>query len=342
MFGIQTTAFDQQVYEEQLAEFLPDKMIDAHVHLWKKSMSRIRPEERKGCDSWSIRVAADCPMEDLLLSYEQMFPGKRVKPVLMTTPSADLTAGNAYALACAREHGLPVLYCTKHDTPVEEIRRAMTVDGFCGIKPFQNHAPAYIPGNEIRIYDFLPPQHLELMNDLGGIVMLHIPRPGRLRDQVNLAQMMEIDERYPRAKVIIAHIGRAYTPEDIGNAFEVLKNSRHLLFDFTANTLDTAMAACIQAVGTGRLLFGSDMPITKMRMRRITENGIYINVIPRGLYGDVSGDIHMRESDDPHITTFMYEELLAFKRCAEMLSLSRKQVEDILCRNASALFCMSV
>lgn len=86
MFGIQTTAFDQQVYEEQLAEFLPDKMIDAHVHLWKKSMSRIRPEERKGCDSWSIRVAADCPMEDLLLSYEQMFPGKRVKPVLMTPP----------------------------------------------------------------------------------------------------------------------------------------------------------------------------------------------------------------------------------------------------------------
>ncbi len=342
MFGVHVTDYDRKVYFEQLADFLPDKIIDSHIHLWKKEMSRIRPEERKGCDSWSVRVAEDCTIEDLLASYDQMFPGKTVKPVLMTTPSADLVAGNAYALECSRKYHLPLLYCTKHDTPVAEIRQALTSGDFCGIKPFQNHAPAYIPANEIRIYDFLPPTHLELMNELGGVVILHIPRSGRLRDSVNLAQMMEIDEKYPNAKVIIAHIGRAYTPEDLGDTFSVLKNTRHLYFDFTANTFDTAMEKCIQAVGTKRFLFGSDMPITKMRMYRIYENGVYINVIPRGLYGDVSGDPHMRESDDPNITTFMYEELLAFKRCAQALSLTRDQIEDIMCRNAADLFGMEI
>lgn len=75
---------------------------------------------------------------------------------------------------------------------------------------------------------------------------------------------MEIDQRYPNAKVIVAHIGRAYTPESLGNAFDTLRNSQNLYFDFTATTYDPAMTACINAVGTKRFMFGSDMPITKM------------------------------------------------------------------------------
>ena len=87
-----------------------------------------------------------------------------------------------------------------------------------------------------------------------------------------------------------------------------------MVFDFTANTLDQAMAACLEAVGPKRLLFGSDLPIVKMRMYRTTENGFYYNHVPRGLYGDVSGDPHMVETDEKNITNFLYEELLAFKR----------------------------
>ena len=180
------------------------------------------------------------------------------------------------------------------------------------------------------------------MNELNGVVMLHISRDGRLNDPVNIAQLMEIDQRYPNAKVIVAHIGRAYTPESLGNAFDTLRNSQNLYFDFTATTYDPAMTACINAVGTKRFMFGSDMPITKMRMYRVTENGTYINVVPRGLYGDVSLDPHMRESDEENITTFMYEELLAFKRSAQKLGLSREDVEDILCNNAIRLFNMNI
>ena len=110
------------------------------------------------------------------------------------------------------------------------------------------------------------------------------------------------------------------------------------MFDFTANTLSLAMEECVKAVGTKRLMFGSDLPITKMRMYRTTENGFYYNNVPRGLYGDISGDPHMRETDETDITNFMYEELLAFKDCAEKLKLSKSEVEDILANNASSLF----
>ena len=50
----------------------------------------------------------------------------------------------------------------------------------------------------------------------------------------------------------------------------------------------------------------------------------------------------MRESDDgEHITTFMYEELLAFKRAAETLHLTRDDVADVMGRNAAHLFGMA-
>ena len=85
-------------------------------------------------------------------------------------------------------------------------------------------------------------------------------------------------------------------------------------------------------------MFGSDMPITKMRMYRIVEDGHYINVVPRGLYGDVSYDRNMRETDETKITTFMYEELLAFKRAAEELHLTKDEIQGILGGNGAKLF----
>ncbi len=340
MFGVNVTDYDRRVWEEELSDFLPDRITDIHVHIWKEGMDRegTDTENRRGMVDWTKIVAPDCEVEDLLHSYTQMFPGKTVKPVLMGWPSCDLVKVNNYAIDCARWYDLPAMYCTSWDTPPEEIRRALTTGGFIGLKPYLNNSPSWIPPKEVRIFDFLPHSHLEIANELGAIIMLHIPRSLRLRDPVNLAQMLEINERYPKARVIIAHIGRAYCKENFGNAFEVLRDAKNLYYDFTANTLDLAMEKVIEMAGTKRVMFGSDMPITKMRMYRVTENGKYVNVVPRGMYGDVSGDPNMRETDETDITTFMYEELRAFKRCAETLRLSRGDIEDILCRNGAELF----
>lgn len=342
MFGVNVTDYDKKVWEEELRDFLPSKIVDCHVHLYCEEMQRWDEKDRKGCVMWPHMVAPDLKIEDLIQSFSQMFPEKKVSAVVMGMPSCKLSEVNDYTLKCAKEHAMPALYCTNWDTTKDEIRKAMA-DGFAGIKPYLNNSPSYIPAAEVRIFDFLTHEHLEVMNELGGKIMLHIPRNLRLRDPINLAQMMEIEEKYPNAKVIIAHIGRAYAPEDIGDAFEVLKNTKNMMFDFTANTLTEAMVACINAVGTKRLMFGSDMPITKMRMYRIVENGKYINVVPRGAYGDVSDDPHMREVDDAsEITTFMYEELRSFKRCAEELTLTKEDVENIMYKNAAELFGMNI
>ena len=222
MFGINSTDYDKFIYEEYLRDFLPDRMIDIHVHIWKEGMERDGSESRKGMVDWTKLVAPDCSIEDLMRSYEQMFPGKSVKPVLMGWPSCDLQKTNAYALSCAKEYKLPVFYCTNWDTDPEEIRRAITEEGYCGIKPYLNNSPPYIPAAEVRIFDFLTHEHLKVCDELGAVVMLHIPRSLRLRDPVNLAQMMEIEEKYPNARFFLFSNDPQWTGEHFGGKNRVL------------------------------------------------------------------------------------------------------------------------
>jgi predicted TIM-barrel fold metal-dependent hydrolase len=181
---------------------------------------------------------------------------------------------------------------------------------------------------------------LEALNRHGWIMMLHIPRNDRLRDPVNLAQMLEIEERYPDIKLIIAHVGRAYCPEDIGHAFKVLAKTRKMCFDLSANTNTEAFRQLLETVGPKRVLFGSDLPITRMRMRRICEKGRYINIVPKGLYGDVSADSHMREVRGraaADMTFFLYEEIFAFRRAAHAVGLKAADIEDVFCNNAQRI-----
>ena len=331
MFGYKASEYDKKVYEEELKDFLPDKIIDTHVHVFKNDFLL------KKSTTWVGKVMYECPLEDIRRTFVDMLPGKMVKAVMMGGPTYDHAKGNTYIHGCIA-CGETGLFCTKYDTDLKLIEDAIVNKGFKGIKPYPANRPSYIPLGESRIFDFLPHDQLKLLNDLGSVVLLHIGRDKRLKDPVNVAQLIEIEEKYPNLKLIVAHIGRAYSPEDLGDAFETLKHTKNMMFDFCANTLSEAIEECLKAVGPKRLMYGTDMPVTKMRMRRISENGTYINIVPKGLYGDVSGDVHMRETEGEELTCFLYEELRVFKRAAQNLKLTKEDINDVFYTNASKLY----
>jgi len=337
---------DRRIYAEMLADFLPPQVIDVHTHVWLKSFIGEPSGAAARTVSWPSLVAEDNPIEDLVETYRLMLPGQEVAPVVFGSPrrDVDLAATNGYVSKVARERDFPSLVVSTPMWSAEEVAKRVSEGGFLGLKPYLAFAPAEIPAGEITIFDFLPHAHLQVADDHGWVVMLHIPRAARLRDPVNVAQLLEIERVYPNVRLIVAHIGRAYCGSDVGDAFDALSVTSRMYFDFSANTNAEVMAQLIRAVGPRRVLFGSDLPILRMRMRRICEKGRYVNLVPPGLYGDVSGDAHMREVSEAEgetLTFFLYEELLAFREAAEATGLGRHGVADVFYHNAVRVFGLS-
>ena len=338
----EVTPYDRRIYEEELKDFLPQKILDVHTHVWLDKYldhKPLAPGEVKRTVTWPSLVALDNSIEDLQETYRLMLPGKDVT-ALMFSNSGRSQQANDYVADASRRSGFPALYFSAPEESPEEVERQIRKGGFLGIKGYLSLSPKYIPEAEIRIFDFFPKAQLKKMDEMGAIVMLHIPRNGRLKDPVNLAQIMEIKQEFPNIRLIIAHIGRAYTKEDVGNAFETLDQAPDLMYDFCANCCEYAITEVIRHAGVKHVMYGTDMPILRMRTHRIEENGTYINLVPPGLYGDPKQDKHLREvsaEEAEKITFFLYEELLAFKRACKTLGLTKQDVEDIMYNNAHDL-----
>ena len=333
------TENDKRIYREELKDFLPERIFDVHAHVWLDSNidpAENEPPEKKRVVTWPSLVAKDDPIEDFVETYRLLFPDKKLDALIFPNCKTSVK-NNVYVAEKSKEYGFPALYYSHPEESADEIETRVREGHYLGTKSYLDLSPRYIPEPEIRIFDFFPKHQLERLNRMGAIVMLHIPRPGRLKDPVNIEQIAEIKTEFPDLRLIIAHIGRAYTHGDIGNAFERLGRFPDLMYDFTANCCEYAITEVLKHAGPEHLMYGSDMPITRMRTCRVEENGTYVNLVPPGLYGDVSVDPHLREvsaAEAEKITFFIYEQLLALKRAAKTLNLSAHDVENVMYGNA--------
>ncbi len=336
------TQTDRHVYATALQGFLPDELFDIHSHLWLESFWSTPKATDMRAVSWPYLVAKDNSAQDLAESYRLLFPGKRVVPMVFANPEPydDFALHNNYVQTSAAAYGYPSLYFSHPRQSAADVERGVLEGGFLGLKSYLNLAPSHIPEPSIRILDFFPPHHLEVLDRHGWMMMLHIPRTGRLKDPINLEDIAWIKRKYPRIRLILAHVGRAYCREDVGEALKVLSPFDDLLFDFCANCNPQVLEMLVESVGVSRVMFGSDLPITRMRMRRICENGHYVNLVPPGLYGDLHGDPNMREvskEEGDTLTFFLYEEALAMKTALQKLGFGKREAERVFAGNAREL-----
>ena len=267
-------------------------------------------------------------LPNLLDAYLKMFPGKEVTPVCFAISGREeVDDRNAYIAEELEQYkNVWGLVWTLPDWSKDELIQRVDGGGFSGIKPYVNMAKD-IPEAEVTIFDYLPHGHLEAAEEQGWLVILHIPRKDRLADPDNIAQLKEISRTYPNIKLVIAHVGRAYCPRQGIVGIPPLKDCENLLFDFSANSNQVVLELLIREVGPKRILFGSDMPITAMRAKRICEGDEYINYVRHADWEDsrTRRDIKAEES----YTFFLYEQILAFKKAAVACDLTRSDIEDV-------------
>ena len=100
--------YDREVYEKELKDFLPQKILDVHTHVYLKEFfppKPLAPGEVKRTVTWPSLVAADDSIEDLQETYRLMLPGKDVT-ALMFSNSGRSQQANDYVADASRRSGL--------------------------------------------------------------------------------------------------------------------------------------------------------------------------------------------------------------------------------------------
>lgn len=322
---------DLPVYREELEGFLPERVLDCHchVHLQEHVTRELTAEER---DKSFGSHEKPFSVEDLGEALELLFPGKRLEALVFGMPSAymDLGGQNEYVIEAARLPWVDGLALLPPDATEEDLA-ALSDRGLVGLKPYQDLVGK--PVGEVTIADMVPPAARRVAQVRGLIIMLHVPRPGRIAEPDNVREVIELCEECPDARVILAHVGRSYGPWYIEQAIGDLRELGNLYYDIAALDDADTIACILENVPHTRLLFGTDLPITAHRGKHLCVNRQCIFLTRQRFAWSVSSE----RPGELNLTFFAYETVRALRRACERLGLGPREVEDICYGNARRL-----
>lgn len=319
------TIHDQQIWEEELQAFVPRRVFDAHIHLFDRT--QIPP------DSPSTWQTSD--LSTIRQWAERLYPGREVHFLVLGTPVVGIDV-EAHARWQIEQVGQdPNSRLNRLVTPecsINDIRRDVAQAGVIGLKPYRLFS---VTGDaaQCRIHEFLPHAQLELANELGLWVTMHLSRFHGCADEENLRDLEEYTlRRYPNIKWILAHCARSFTYWPIRQAIARLRELPNIWYDLSAVTDVRPIITLFSQENPKRIFYGSDgVDATYFR-------GQYV-ALGRAWQGL---DTTKYELQFPHCDgrpiLAIYEQLLAMKHAAEIAGLSREAIEDIFWRNAVEAF----
>jgi predicted TIM-barrel fold metal-dependent hydrolase len=320
-------AHDQQIWEEELQDFVPDRVFDAHIHMFNPEHV---PPASAASSPWSY---AD--LTTLRQWSERLYPGRETHFLVLGTPTQGLnvTAHNRWCIEQVRQD--PQSRMNRLVTPdcqVSDIERDIQEFGFIGLKPYRIYS---VTGDiaQCRIEEFLPHAQLELANERGLWVTLHLSRFHGCADQLNLADLGEFTGgRYPDIKWILAHCARSFTYWPIRQAIDQLRDMPNIWYDVSAVTDVRPLITLFSRENPQRIFFGSD------GVDAMYFHGQYAAMGRAWQYIDVDRFSLQFPHCDGRPILAIYEQLLSMKHAAEIAQWSADQIQDLFWRNAAAAF----
>jgi len=335
------TDADRAFWEEHLEGWLPRRLIDAHTHITHPRFRLQTMSEEKRRQYWVNEVLEPIDAATAEHCYRTVFPNREFNCVAFGLPELDFDIEGENAdvqQECARRgwHSLAVI-CPQWSQ--EKVTKLLDAPGVIGVKPYyslisQSKATRDLH-LEASIFEFLPHHILEVVNDRGGWVTLHVPKADRLGHPDNIREIREIRRRYPKVVLVIAHLGRSYTEPHALEALPQLADDPGLFFDSSAVLNPASHRVALQHLGPQRVLYGSDNPIFYMRGRRQYRDRTYVNRTNYPFHFNRRRELPEIEA---RYTLFMYEDIRAIKQaCAELGLTERRHVEAIFHDNAAQL-----
>ncbi len=316
------TDLDREIWEEELADFVPDTLYDAHTHIFEKPAAKCHPAKWPR-STWELLEQVD----------GVFFPGRKVHRIMFGDPFVDesVDAGNARtAVAVAHDPDSIGLSLVRPALKPEELAQQFKKHGLVGVKPYRIHA---VTGDatECRITDFLPEAQLEVVNQFGYVVMLHMSKRRAIADPQNLADLERLTKAYPRVKWILAHCARSYYDRPLLKAADRLRNIPNLWYEISSVCDTDAMDVLLDIAGVDRVMYGSD------DLSVGVERGKYLTFGHAWCYLNETNQRFDLSHCDGRMTFTRYESLRAFRRACRRHGYSRGDVAKLFCDNARKL-----
>ena len=325
---------DRQIFEDELRGFLPAKIFDAHTHFFDASC--LVPDTAFPPRYCYHRFGGTFTPSQYKAWSNEALPGIEIHTNSFghPGPESDREATAVYAGSITdnqRSYGLALV---APEDAADTVRRRVVQNQLCGYKPYPDFVTDK-PVSEATVYDMLPAEQMAVADELGLAIMLHIPRPGRLADPLNQAQMVELCERYPHARIIFAHIGRAYWLSNVVGFLEGIAACPNACIDSAMINHEGVLEYAFRNFPRDRILFGADAPFALLRGKSVEINNQYAYLL--GEDYDLGTGIY--DADHAvNFTTFYYEQLRGIKLAAERAGLTQQEIENFFFNNADRLF----
>jgi glutamate-1-semialdehyde 2,1-aminomutase len=331
MSAIEMTAVDRRIWEEELDEFVPRRIYDAHTHIYRWAHNLDPDKERSAYrkvvqPGWEEATYALADEFDALL-----LPGRTVHRLAFPYPfpRCDFEATNRFIAEQTAGHGNSGGLMLVHPrVSAEEAERTIDAGKLLGFKPYRFYAPDPV---NCRIPEFMPEHLVALADKRGLLIMMHLSRPQACADEYNIKDLLDLCHKYPNAKWCLAHNARSYSSWAIEKAAKHLRGLPNVWYDTSSVCESDSFDALYSGVGVERVMYGSDdIPIGILRGKYIAFGFAWCYLSPTNNSFDLS-------ACEPQMAFTRYEQLRAMKRAARRVGVTPAQNQALFHDTAAAL-----
>ena len=306
-----------------LADFLPDKIFDAHMHVFDSAhlpMSYKVGERDTGDLDAYHRAFGE------MLSYPRVWRAN-----MITSPDSAMREKGGKIIRMADEFLIGEL--NKSDlnvgeiivSPLEsacEIEKRLTHPRIRGLKVYFFLSAREKHGDESPD-EYIPEGAWEVADKYSMPVTIHLVRSDALADPFNYNYIIDRAKKYKNAKIVLAHAGRAFASYAAIEGAEYVRKYENVLFDLSAICEPSPMAMLMKTVGVSRIMWGTDYPST-------VDHGRAISVGRRFMW--------LGENVLGKCWLYAIENLMAVRDAAIIAKLSKTDVDRIFYNTAASVF----
>jgi len=312
---------------ECLKGFVPALTFDSHAHIY-----RLKDEDFdfyvKGKSAW-FKSGPEQVTIKLWKTHMKKLLGKNpssgffsVVPFMKDV----FEKGNEFLLKQLAENAdcYGLLFVTP-DSETDRIERYLKNSQIAGLKVYHVFSNLQ-PTLDSPVCGFLPERFWEIAHHYKLVILLHPVRYYTIADPSNYLFIRKMCRKYPRVKLILAHMGASFNTYNFEAGIDRLRDIENIWVDTSVICESSTIVSAIKKLGVHKVLWGTDYPLSERIGRSFT--------IGNGFLWLDTENFNWKNFSACEPVCFGLESLRALKQASEHAGLTASEIQDIFYFNA--------